>query len=134
MNKRFSQALAGIVAALVVVPAVALGEESGHPEIARQAWAFSGFTGQFDRAQLQRGFQVYKEVCSNCHGLKRVAFRNLVQPGGPEFPEDSVKALAAEWPNKITDGPNDEGKMFERPALLSDPILGPYKNDQSTLR
>jgi cytochrome c1 len=130
MNKRFSQALAGIVAALVVVPTVALGEESGHPEIARQAWAFSGFTGQFDRAQLQRGFQVYKEVCSSCHGLKRVAFRNLVQPGGPEFPEDSVKALAAEWPNKITDGPNDEGKMFERPALLSDPILGPYKNDQ----
>lgn len=130
MNKRFSQVLAGIVAALVVVPAVALGEESGHPEIARQAWAFSGFTGQFDRAQLQRGFQVYKEVCSNCHSLKRVAFRNLVQPGGPEFPEAAVKALAAEWPNKITDGPNDEGKMFERPALLSDPILGPYKNDQ----
>lgn len=130
MNKRFSQVLAGIVAALVVVPAVALAEESGHPEIVRQAWAFSGFTGQFDRAQLQRGFQVYKEVCSNCHSLKRVAFRNLVQPGGPEFPEAAVKALAAEWPNKITDGPNDEGKMFERPALLSDPILGPYKNDQ----
>lgn len=130
MNRRFSQALAGIAAALIMVPAVAHSEESGHPEIARQAWAFSGFTGQFDRAQLQRGFQVYKEVCSACHGLKRVAFRNLVQPGGPEFPEASVKALAAEWPNKITDGPNDEGKMFERPPLLSDPILGPFKNDQ----
>jgi cytochrome c1 len=130
MNKRFSQALAGLVAALVVVPAVAVAEESGHPEIARQVWPFSGFTGQFDKAQLQRGFQVYKDVCASCHGLKRVAFRNLVQPGGPEFPEASVKALAAEWPNKITDGPNDEGKMFERPPRLADPILGPYKNDQ----
>lgn len=58
-----------------------------------------------------------------------MAFRNLVQPGGPEFPEDAVKELAASWPNQITDGPNDEGKMFERPPLLSDPIRGPYHND-----
>jgi len=131
MTKRFSHVLAGAVAALVLVPAVATAEEAGgHPEIARQAWHFSGFTGQFDKAQLQRGFQVYKDVCANCHGLKRIAFRNLVQPGGPEFPEAAVKALAAGWPNQITDGPNDEGKMFERPPLLSDPILGPYKNDQ----
>ncbi|MBN9353576.1 MAG: cytochrome c1 [Hyphomicrobium denitrificans] len=130
MKRRFSHALAGAIAALVMVPAVAHSAEGGHPEIARQSWAFSGFTGQFDRAQLQRGFQVYKEVCSACHGLKRVAFRNLVQPGGPEFPEASVKALAAAWPNQITDGPNDEGKMFERPPLLSDTIHGPFKNDQ----
>jgi cytochrome c1 len=130
MTKRFSQALAGIIAALVVVPGAALAEETGHSEIARQPWSFSGFTGQFDKAQLQRGFQVYQQICSNCHSLKRLAFRNLVQPGGPEFPEASVKALAAEWPNKITDGPNDEGKMFERPPMLSDPILGPYKNDK----
>jgi cytochrome c1 len=130
MKKHFSPALAGIVAALVLVPGLAIAEESGHHEIPRQPWSFSGFTGQFDKAQLQRGFQVYKEVCSNCHSLKRIAFRNLVQPGGPEFPEAAVKALAAEWPNKITDGPNDEGKMFERPARLSDPILGPYKNDE----
>jgi len=130
MFKRFSHALAGIVAAMILVPAVASAEEAGHEEIARQHWSFSGFTGQFDKAQLQRGFQVYQQICSNCHSLKRLAFRNLVQPGGPEFPEASVKALAHDWPNKITDGPNDEGKMFERPALLSDPILGPYKNDK----
>jgi cytochrome c1 len=129
MIKRFSYALAGIVAAMALVPAAASAAE-GHAEIARQHWSFSGFTGQFDKAQLQRGFQVYQQICSNCHSLKRVAFRNLVQPGGPEFPEASVKALAHDWPNKITDGPNDQGKMFERPALLSDPILGPYKNDQ----
>ena len=129
MMKRFAQALGAGLAAMLISGA-ALAAEEGHPEIARQRWAFSGFTGQFDKAQLQRGFQVYKEVCSNCHGLDRLAFRNLVQPGGPEFPEESVKQLAAEWPNKITDGPNDEGKMFERPPLLSDPIRGPYHNEK----
>jgi ubiquinol-cytochrome c reductase cytochrome c1 subunit len=128
MMKRFAQALGASLAAMLFSGA-ALAAEAGHPEIARQPWAFSGFTGQFDKAQLQRGFQVYKEVCSNCHGLDRLSFRNLVQPGGPEFPEAAVKQLAAEWPNQITDGPNAEGKMFERPPLLSDPIRGPYHND-----
>lgn len=99
------------------------------PHIEHQQWPFAGFFGKHDKQQLQRGFQVYKEVCSACHGLKRVYFRNLAEPGGPEFPEDSVKALAAEWPNQITDGPDDAGKMFQRPARLSDTILGPYKND-----
>ena len=128
MIQRFAQAL-GASLAVALISSAAMAEESGH-EIGRQAWPFSGFTGQFDKAQLQRGFQVYKEVCSACHGLKRLNFRNLVQPGGPEFPEDAVKKLAAGWPNQITDGPNDQGKMFERPPLLSDPILGPYHNDQ----
>ncbi len=105
------------------------GQEAIHIE--RQSWSFSGFKGQFDSAQLQRGFQVYQQVCANCHGLERVAFRNLVEPGGPEFPEEAVKALAKEWPNKITDGPDDEGNMFERAPLLSDPILGPFKNDNA---
>jgi ubiquinol-cytochrome c reductase cytochrome c1 subunit len=113
---------------LAVIPASA--EDAGHAEIEREKWSFSGFTGQFDKAQLQRGFQIYREVCSNCHALKHLAFRNLSEPGGPEFPAASVKALAKEWPNQITDGPNDEGKMFERPALPSDPIRGPYHNDQ----
>ena len=128
MTQRFSStflAAAGFCL-LAAVPAFA----EGHAAIERQPWSFGGITGQFDRAQLQRGFQVYQDVCSGCHGLKRLYFRNLVQPGGPEFPDDAVKKLAAEWPNKIVDGPNDQGKMFERPALLSDPIRGPYHNDQ----
>lgn len=99
-------------------------------EIEKVQWPFSGIRGQFDKAQLQRGFQVYKEVCAACHGLNRIYFRNLTQPGGPEFSEEAVKALAAEWPNQITDGPNDEGAMFERPARLPDPIRGPYKNEK----
>jgi ubiquinol-cytochrome c reductase cytochrome c1 subunit len=108
--------------------AYAAGGEPIHYE--RQGWSFGGLGGQYDRAQLRRGFQVYKEVCSACHGLERVKFRNLVQPGGPQFDEDGVKALAAEWPNQIEDGPNDEGDMFERPAKLSDEIKGPYKNEK----
>ncbi|MEQ1710073.1 MAG: cytochrome c1 [Hyphomicrobium sp.] len=120
-------ALSCSVALLAPQPASAAGGD--HISIAKQAWSFAGFGGQYDKEQLQRGFQVYQEVCKACHGMKRLAFRNLVQPGGPEFPEDSVKALAAAWDNKITDGPNDKGKMFERPAKLSDPILGPHKNE-----
>lgn len=123
--------LVAAASAIAFVPGyAAVASEGGHIEIEHQHWSFGGFKGQFDKAQLQRGFQIYKDVCAACHGLSRIYFRNLVQPGGPEFPEEAVKTLAAEWPNQITDGPDDEGKMFERPARLSDPIRGPYKNDK----
>lgn len=126
---------AGLLAAVLASGAVATTSPSlaagGEPvHIDRQDWSFAGFFGQFDRPQLRRGFQVYKDVCSSCHGLDRVYFRNLAEPGGPMFDEAAVKALATDWPNQVTDGPNDEGAMFERPALLSDPILGPYKNEK----
>jgi ubiquinol-cytochrome c reductase cytochrome c1 subunit len=130
----FTIAAAAVLVAAGATSATAAGEAI---EIKRNQWSFGGLTGQFDNAQLQRGFLVYKEVCSSCHGLKRVYFRNLVQKGGPEFPEEGVKALAASWPNKIFEGPNDagdiadrKGNVIKRPAKLSDPILGPYDNDQ----
>lgn len=131
--RQFASALAAV--SFMAAPVMAAeGEEGAHGggshHIERHDWSYRGITGQFDRAQLRRGFQVYKEVCSSCHGLNRVKFRNLVQPGGPEFDEEAVKALAAEWPNQIMDGPNDDGEMFERPAKLSDPIRGPYKNEK----
>ncbi len=114
----------------ITAPAAGIAAGGGAHHIEKQPWTFAGFRGQYDSQQLQRGFQVYKEVCASCHGLSRVAFRSLAEPGGPMFPEEAVKALAADWPNKIVDGPNDEGKMFERPARLADPILGPYKNEK----
>jgi cytochrome c1 len=115
-------------AALSAAPqAVEAAGEAVHIE--RQKWPFSGPFGQFDRAQLQRGFQVYQEKCIACHELKRLSFRNLAEPGGPEFPEASVKGLAATWPNKVTDGPNDDGKMFQRGGLLSDRIPPIYPNE-----
>ncbi len=78
----------------------------------REKWSFSGPFGKYDRAQLQRGFKVYREVCQNCHGLALLSFRNLAEAGGPGFTAAQAAAVAAEY--KIKDGPNDAGEMFER--------------------
>ena len=92
-------------------------------------WTFKGLTGKFDRASLQRGFQVYKEVCSSCHSMKYLSYRNLGQPGGPEFTEAEVKAIAASF--EITDGPDSQGEMFTRPGRPADKFLNPYPNDEA---
>jgi cytochrome c1 len=97
--------------------------------IETQPWSFGGLTGQYSQAQLQRGFQVFQQVCTACHGLKRVRFRNLVEPGGPDFPEEAVKALAVSWPYQISGELDDEGNPIDRLPGLADPIIGPYKND-----
>ncbi len=104
-------------------------ESGGEHAIERQPWSFTGFSGQYDRAQLQRGFQIYQQVCSACHGLKRVRFRNLAEPGGPQFPEAAVKALATAWPYQISGELDDQGNPIDRLPGLADPIIGPYKND-----
>jgi len=90
-------------------------------------WSFDGPFGTFDRAQLKRGFQVYKEVCAACHSLKYVHYRNLGEDGGPEFSEAEVKAIAAEA--TVADGPNNDGEMFERPGEPKDKIAAPFAND-----
>ncbi len=121
-----------VALALAGAAATTHAEEAGapaHPHIERQDWSFGGFTGQYDRAQLQRGFQIYQQVCTACHGLKRVRFRNLAEPGGPEFPEASVKALAAAWPYQISGELDDQGNPVDRLPGLADQIIGPYKND-----
>src|SRR3954468_16154615 len=117
-----------LIAAAVLgfsAPAFAAGETPVPPQL---KWSFQGPFGHFDRAQLQRGFKVYREVCSSCHSLNYVAFRNLAQEGGPEFSEAQVRALAAEY--KVQDGPNDAGDMFERPGRAADhfPPPFPYEN------
>jgi ubiquinol-cytochrome c reductase cytochrome c1 subunit len=99
------------------------------PKPERQKWSFYGPFGEFDQAQLQRGFQVYREVCSNCHSLKLIAFRDLADAGGPGFSEAQVKALAAEY--KIKDGPNEAGDMYERPGRPSDYFPWAFANVQS---
>lgn len=87
-------------------------------------WPFDGPFGTLDKQSAQRGFQVYKEVCSACHGLKRIAFRNLADLG---FSEAEIKALAASY--QIPDGPNDQGEMFERPGKPSDHFRPPFANE-----
>ncbi|MEL6299701.1 MAG: cytochrome c1 [Pseudomonadota bacterium] len=99
------------------------------PKIERSQWTFSGITGQFDEAQLQRGFAVYRQVCASCHSMKRVAFRNLAEPGGPNFPRDQVQALAAEY--EVSGGVDDDGEPVTRPARLSDTFPTIYPNDKA---
>jgi len=125
-------ALALAAAALVVSSGMALAQsDAGQPNPPRQSWSFGGMFGIYDKAQLQRGFQVYKEVCSTCHALS-IPFRTLAEPGGPGFTEDQVKALAATY--QITNAePNDKGEMFKRPGTPADIIPRPeaYPNDQA---
>ena len=92
-------------------------------------WSFKGITGKFDRSSLQRGYQVYTEVCASCHSMSLVSYRNLGEPGGPEFSVDQVKAIAANF--EVEDGPNADGDMFTRPGRPSDKFVSPYPNVQA---
>lgn len=122
--------LALVLAAGLATPfAMPAGAAEGTPEPPRQTWSFSGPFGLFDRAQLQRGFKVYKEVCASCHSLSLVSFRNLAEPGGPGYSAAQVAALAAEY--KVQDGPNDAGEMFERPGRPADRFPSPFPNDNA---
>ena len=116
-------ALAASLAATAVQTASA---EDAPP---RQKWSFSGPFGIYDPAQLQRGFQIYREVCSTCHSIKLLAFRNLADPGGPAFTEAQAAAVASSF--QVTDGPNDQGQMFQRPGTLADHFPPPFPNDQA---
>jgi ubiquinol-cytochrome c reductase cytochrome c1 subunit len=92
-------------------------------------WSFKGLFGKFDRGSLQRGYQVYTEVCAACHSMKYLSYRNLAEKGGPEFPIIQAKAIAASF--EVLDGPNADGEMFTRPAKLSDKFVMPYENEKA---
>ena len=95
-------------------------------EYLKTDWSFKGLFGKFDRGSLQRGYQVYAEVCSSCHSMKYLSYRNLSEKGGPEFTVAQAKAIAASF--EVTDGPNSDGEMFTRPGKLSDKFVMPYEN------
>lgn len=116
---------AGLVLATAAGAAAAEGGGHGGGQGADLAWHHEGVFGTFDRGELQRGFQVYQNVCQGCHGLKYLAFRNLEALG---YGEEEIKAIAAQY--TVMDGPNDAGEMFERPARPSDHKPGPYQNEQ----
>jgi ubiquinol-cytochrome c reductase cytochrome c1 subunit len=119
----------GIAAAGLLLFTGAAQAAEGQMTAKDVSFTFEGPFGVFDRAQLQRGYKVYKEVCSSCHSMHYVSFRNLSQPGGPEFSEEQVKALAATF--TVNDGPNDAGEMFERPGLPSDRFPAAFPNEQA---
>ena len=118
-------------AALCALTTPVAAQEHAHETLMppKHRWSFAGPFGKFDQGQLQRGFKVYREVCSVCHGLKLIAFRNLAEPGGPGFTTAQAQAVAAEY--KVPDGPNDQGEMFERPGRLADYFPPPFPNDQA---
>ena len=98
-------------------------------DLLKEEWSFKGLFGRFDRGSLQRGYQVYNEVCAGCHSIKYLTYRNLSEKGGPEFSIAQAKAMAASF--EVIDGPNSDGEMFTRPAKLSDKFVMPYENKKA---
>ena len=114
---------AALVATLLAGPALAAG---GDVALTKRDWSFNGPFGTFDKATMQRGFQVYREVCAGCHSMQYIAFRNFADLG---YNEAEIKAIAAEY--DVEDGPNDEGEMFTRPGIPADRMPSPYPNDNA---
>ena len=134
MTSRFSNSLAVlavILVGLLTLPSAVYGaeEEGGvaHYPLEsplRQSWSFGGFFGHWDRGQLQRGLKVYTEVCSACHSLSLVSYRNLSDLG---YSASQIKTYASQY--DVTDGPDEDGEMFDRPARASDRFVSPFLND-----
>ena len=116
--------LVGVTAAGLAIAGVSWA--AGGAKIESRHWSFQGLFGTFDRGALQRGYQVYAEVCAACHSLKYMHYRNLQAIG---FTEEQVKKIAADV--EVTDGPNDEGEMFERPGRPGDRFKSPFANDKA---
>ncbi len=121
MTRTLISALAAIAAG-----ATAVGAALEKPELPDRDWSWNGPFGTFDRAELQRGLQVYTEVCASCHSLRLLAYRNLAALG---YDEDEIKAYASNY--EVQDGPNDQGEMFLRAALPSDRFVPPFANEQA---
>ena len=116
--------LAAVAAFTLALPFAANAAE-GEIHMPAEKWSFNGVFGHFDKPQVQRGFQVYKEVCAACHSLEYISFRNFTALG---YSDAQVKALAAEY--EVEDGPDDNGDMFKRKAKASDKLPKPYPNDK----
>jgi ubiquinol-cytochrome c reductase cytochrome c1 subunit len=94
----------------------------------KQDWSFSGPFGTYDRGALQRGFKVYREVCAACHAMDLLHYRDLAALG---YDDSQIKAVAGEY--TMTDGPNDEGDMFDRPGRPGDRFKNPFANRQAAM-
>ncbi|MEO0613977.1 MAG: cytochrome c1 [Pseudomonadota bacterium] len=140
---------AGLMAlSVMAMPGAALAAGGKTKELKHNHWSFDGVFGKYDKEAVQRGWQVYSEVCSNCHSIEQLSFRNLGQKGGPFYmaqcpagapesldcsnPNDNpvVQKIAEDYKFQVTDGPDEYGDMFERAPGSSDKIPGPYPNKQ----
>lgn len=123
-TSRIVKVTAALVWLLLFAPARSHAQET--PPLPHQQWSFDGVFGTYDKAAMQRGFQVYKQICSACHPLTHLYFRDLEALG---YTPDQVKAIAAT--SQCTDGPNDQGRMFQRACRPSDPIPVSFPNEQA---
>lgn len=110
-------------AALVAMIGIARAADDTPPP---QQWSFDGIFGTYDLASAQRGFQVWKQICSVCHAADHLYFRDLEQIG---YSPTEIKILAASY--QVTDGPNDKGEMYKRPGRPADHIPGPFANEEA---
>ena len=117
-------AAAGLVFSLGV-PAISQAAEEAH-HIEKEDWSFAGVFGQYDQAQLQRGFKIYRQSCGLCHSMRLLPFRALEEERGPGFSEEEVKQIASEY--TVTDINNETGQPFDRPATPTDFIPSPFPN------
>jgi ubiquinol-cytochrome c reductase cytochrome c1 subunit len=122
----------GLALAFLGAPAFA---ETTHQEPKAVHWSFEGPFGKFDQAQLQRGYKVYHDVCSTCHGMNLLAYRNLADKGGPFYSEkypnsnDSPYAKAIAKDFQVSDIDHDTGDAIQRPATTSDHFKKPFPNE-----
>jgi ubiquinol-cytochrome c reductase cytochrome b/c1 subunit len=132
---RFALPLGLIAGLLATTPALAAVDTTRLPP-KKVDFSFEGPFGTYDRGALQRGFQVYKEVCATCHALDHIAFHDLDEEGGPGFSEAQAKAIAAGY--KIPADPDDKGEIFDdkgvrltRAGTLADAFPGPFPNENA---
>jgi cytochrome c1 len=124
-----ARTILALAVSLATLAAPALAQDHDTPTPPMNRWSFAGPFGKFDRAQLQRGFKVYREVCQVCHGLTLVAFRTLAEPGGPGFTTAQATAIAAEY--QVKGEPDDQGEVKDRPGRLADHFPAPFPNEQA---
>lgn len=118
--------ISALVAAGLVAASGAAQAAGGGAPLLTEKWSWEGLFGRYDQAQLRRGYTVFHDVCSNCHSLSLVAYRNLAAVG---LTEEEIKAVAAE--REIADAPNDEGMVLMRPGRASDKYISPFPNDKA---
>jgi len=119
-----------VITALIFIIPFSVFSEEKKIDLIETNWSFEGIFGTFDRSSLQRGYQVYQEVCSGCHSVKHLSYRNLLEKGGPQFSVEEAKAIASQF--EVEDGPNNDGEMFMRSARLSDNFVKPYPNIEAS--
>src|SRR5260221_8913442 len=124
-----ARAILALAVSLAARGAPALAQEPAAPAPPMNKWSFAGPFGKYDRAQLQRGLKVYREVCQVCHGLKLVAFRTLADPGGPGFTTAETTAIAAEY--QVKGDPHDQGEVNDPPGRPADTFPPPFPNGQA---